>query len=228
MNRFAIVALAATIGLAACSKNDPAGQAGAGGPKAGQLQNTARVVQVVPAGAYTYIEAMGETGERVWMAGAQIDAKPGDSIQWGNYSMMQNFEAKSLGRKFDRILFVEAWSTGGASSAKVTAHGTAPAGMPAGHPVASGGMPAGHAPAAAAGGGANSGLVKSATNAGGYTYIEVQQGNGTVWVAAPETQVKAGDKVSWDGGAVMSNFTAKSLNRTFDQIVFAGGVNVVR
>jgi plastocyanin len=230
MNRFAILALSALVGLAACSKKDePAAHGVPGHPGAAagqQLTNTARVVQVLQAGSYTYIEAMGETGERVWMAGAQLDAKPGDSIQWGRYSTMQGFEAKSLGRKFDRILFVEAWSTGGASSAKVAAHGA----MPAGAAMPAAGMPAGH-PAPAAGapasGGGNSGQVKSATSAGGYSYLEVQQGNGAVWLAVPETKVKAGDKVSWDGGSVMHNFTAKSLGRTFNEIVFAGGVTVV-
>lgn len=228
MNRFAILALSALVGLTACSKKDEPAAAHSSAA-AGQLQNTARVIQVLQAGAYTYLEAMGETGERVWMAGAQLDAKPGDSIQWGRYSTMQGFEAKSLGRKFDRILFVEAWSTGGTSSAKVAAHGAMPTGAAAVATV--GGMPVGHpAPVASApgAGGSNSGLVKSATSAGGYSYLEVQQGNGAVWLAVPETQVKAGDKVSWDGGSVMNNFTAKSINRTFDQIVFAGGVSVVK
>ena len=45
--------------------------------------------------------------------------------------------------------------------------------------------------------------------------------------AAPEMTVKTGDKVSWDGGAVMQNFTAKALGRTFDSIIFAGKVSVV-
>jgi hypothetical protein len=77
-------------------------------------------------------------------------------------------------------------------------------------------------------GGQNSGIVKSSQTVAGYTYVEVQQGAGSVWIAGPETQVKVGDKVAWDGGAVMNNFTAKSLNRTFDKIVFAGGIAVVK
>lgn len=220
--RLAIIALSVTVALAACSKKEePVAQSA---PAAAQFQNHARVLQVAEAGGYTYLEVMGETGERVWMAGAPIKAKAGDSISFGQYSIMQNFESKTLNKKFDRIVFVESWSVGGAPVAKVAAHGTAPQG-------AAGAVPPGHPPmggAAAPVAGQNSGVVKTAQSAGGYTYVEVQQANGTLWIAAPETPVKVGDKVNWDGGAVMSNFTAKSLNRTFDKIVFAGGIAVVK
>ena len=73
-----------------------------------------------------------------------------------------------------------------------------------------------------------SGVVKSSTTAGGYTYLEVDQDGKSVWIAAPETTVKVGDTVRWSGGMTMRNFTAKSLDRTFDQIVFSGGVSVVQ
>lgn len=237
MKRILILALVASLGLAACGKKEEAPKA-----PAANLVNAARVLQVVPAGTYTYVEAMGETGEKVWMAGAAIDVKPGDNIAFGNYSMMSNYQSKTLNRTFDRVLFVEAWSTGKAQTA-VAQHGTMPAGanpggmatqLPGGHPPMAGGMPGGHppmaggAPGAAPAGGGNSGVVKSAQNAGGYSYVEVQQGSGSVWVAAPETKVKAGDKITWDGGMVMNNFNAKSLNRTFDAIVFAGGIKVVQ
>jgi hypothetical protein len=227
--RLALVALAVSLALAACSKKE---EPVAAAPANAQFQNHARVLQVAEAGGYTYLEVMGETGERVWLAGAPIKAKAGDSVSFGQYSVLQNFESKALNRKFDRIVFVEAWSVGGAPAAKVAAHGTVPPGapgasgaLPPGHPPM-GAAPMGNAPMAA--GGQNSGVVKTAQTAGGYTYVEVQQGAGTMWIAGPETQVKVGDKVAWDGGAVMSNFTAKSLNRTFDKIVFAGGIAVVK
>lgn len=234
MKRTLILALIASLGLGACSKKDePAAQApGQPGMAAvGQMQNQGRVIQVLQAGTYTYVEALVGNGEKVWMAGAHLDVKAGDPIQWGNASLMQNYQSKTLNRSFDRLLFVEAWSNGSGGPATVAAHGTMPNGAAGGHPPMAG-APAGHppmgnAPAAAVGGG-NSGVVKSTTNAGGYSYVEVQQGSGTIWVAAPETTVKVGDKVSWDGGSVMQNFTARSLNRTFDQIVFAGGLNVVK
>lgn len=234
MKRVAILALSISLGLAACSKKEePVIQTG-------QFQNHARVLQVVQGGGYTYMEAMGETGEKIWMAGAPVEAKAGDSVSFGQYNVMQNFQSKALNRTFDKIVFVEAWAVGG-KAAKVGQHGTMPpggaaggmaGGLPAGHPPMAG-APAGHppmgnAPAGAPAGGGNSGVVKTASNAGGYSYVEVQQGSGTIWIAAPETQVKVGDKVSWEGGAVMQNFSARSLNRTFDQITFAGSLSVVK
>jgi len=34
--------------------------------------------------------------------------KPGDRIQWQGGSEMRNFNAKSLGRSFDRVVFASA------------------------------------------------------------------------------------------------------------------------
>lgn len=220
-----ILVLVASLGLAACSKKEePIGQAP--GMAVGQMQNAGRVIQVIQAGTYTYVEAEVGGGEKLWMAGAHIEVKQGDTIQWGQGGMMQNFVAKSLNRTFERILFVESWAAGGKAAA-VAAHGSMQ-----GAQQMVGQMPGGHPPmgnmGGAAQGGANSGVVKSVANAGGYSYVEVQQGSGSLWIAAPETQVKVGDKVTWDGGSLMQNFTARSLNRTFDQIVFAGGVSVVK
>lgn len=65
-------------------------------------------------------------------------------------------------------------------------------------------------------------------NAAGYTYLEVDQGGTTTWIAVPETQVKAGDTVTWGEGMVMEKFNAKALNKVLDRIVFAGGVTVVK
>lgn len=81
-------------------------------------------------------------------------------------------------------------------------------------------------PAAAAAG--ESGEVIKVDNAGGYSYVRVRNASGEKWLAAPLTAVAAGDKVNWQGGAEMHNFNSKSLNRSFDKIVFVGGLDVTR
>jgi hypothetical protein len=53
-----------------------------------------------------------------------------------------------------------------------------------------------------------------------YTYLQVSRGKGAVWIAAYKNDIKKGDTVRYSNGAVMTNFTSKSLNRTFDEIVF--------
>ena len=77
---------------------------------------------------------------------------------------------------------------------------------------------------AGARGPSNIGIVESKQDAGGYTYIEVDQDGQLAWLAVPQTRVSVGDRVEWSGGSVMTNFTSNSLGRTFDQIIFAGGV----
>lgn len=229
MKRLLLVVLFASIGLAACSKKaeDTAASAPVVAPAAAPAAaaqtaaapNSGKVLQTLQAGGYTYAEVE-SGGKKVWIAGGPIQIKEGDSVQWGDYAEMRNFESKSLGRTFEQILFVNSWGPVGGASAQVAPHGTMPANQ-AGAPAAA------SAQQANAGSAANQGEVKSVKAAGGYSYLEINQGGTIVWVAAPETDVKAGDKVRWDGGSVMQNFTAKSLGRTFDSIIFAGSVSKI-
>jgi hypothetical protein len=68
-----------------------------------------------------------------------------------------------------------------------------------------------------------SGKVVETMNAGGYTYVCVEKKGKKTWVAVPEMKVTVGSKMSFQPGSVMPNFTSKTLNRTFDSIVFSGG-----
>ncbi len=81
------------------------------------------------------------------------------------------------------------------------------------------------APVAAAKLGPNEGLVTSSVNAGGYTYVEIDQNGKTLWLAGPQSNLQQGSKISWGQGAVMSNFTSKTLNRTFNEIMFVSAFN---
>lgn len=98
--------------------------------------------------------------------------------------------------------------------------GHPPAGMPSGQPQASGQAP-GVASAIASG---NHGTVVSVQQAGGYTYIEVDSGGQTRWLASSPVRLAPGDEVRWGDSAVMRNFTSKSLGRTFDELLFVSGV----
>ncbi len=76
---------------------------------------------------------------------------------------------------------------------------------------------------------AGEGTVVSSLNTDMYSYIEVTQADKNLWIAGPKVSVKAGDKVQFPEGAMMSNFQSKQLQRTFpsvmfvQQIVVAGG-----
>lgn len=248
MNRTLLLALMAALAASACSPKTedsaapaaqtsapaatpavtPAATPAAAPAAVSASPNKGKVVQIQEAGIYTYAEV--DTGnQKLWIAGGHIDAKVGDTVQWGGYSEMYNFTSKALNRTFDQILFVNSWGPEGAAMESVKPHGTPPAqtGMGDHAPMA------GHPPMAAGGqmpmmAGANSGKVKTVATAGGYSYLEVDQGGTMVWLAAPEFQVKEGENVQWASGMTMRNFDAKSLNRVFDEIVFVESASVIR
>ncbi len=71
-----------------------------------------------------------------------------------------------------------------------------------------------------------SGMVLETTNASRYTYVLVNSGAATNWVAGPAFEVKVGDRVSVDGGMLAKNFTSKTLGRKFDELYMAGSIKV--
>jgi len=73
----------------------------------------------------------------------------------------------------------------------------------------------------------NRGKVLNVQNAAGYSYIEIERASGAnLWLAVPETRVNVEDTVSWQDGSMMQNFTSKTLDRTFPEILFASSVTI--
>lgn len=68
------------------------------------------------------------------------------------------------------------------------------------------------------------GKVVETMDAGGYTYIAVERDGKKKWIAVPRCVVKVGEEVQVQPGLEMGQFTSKSLNRTFDNILFSGGL----
>jgi hypothetical protein len=69
-----------------------------------------------------------------------------------------------------------------------------------------------------------SGKVVETMNSGGYTYVSIENSGKRTWVAIPATAVKVGQEVTCQPGMEMKNFTSKTLNRTFESIIFSGGI----
>lgn len=115
---------------------------------------------------------------------------------------------KQLKNVFAACVLILAYSTGYAAPQK-----TAPLPTPPAHANA----PAEHEPSSI------SGKVVETMNAGGYTYVCLEKNGKKTWVAAPETNATVGQKMEFQPGAEMKNFTSKTLNRTFDSITFSGG-----
>jgi hypothetical protein len=68
------------------------------------------------------------------------------------------------------------------------------------------------------------GTVLETFDAAGYTYLKLDVQGQETWLATRPLTVSAGDKVEYSGGNEMTNFYSKSLDRTFDSILFADSV----
>lgn len=68
------------------------------------------------------------------------------------------------------------------------------------------------------------GTVVETFNSGGYTYLQVDNGQNKVWAAIGQTQVENGQEISLANGPVMKDFHSPSLNRTFPEIIFSSGM----
>jgi hypothetical protein len=96
---------------------------------------------------------------------------------------------------------------------------TAPAGKEGAQPAEAGKEAA--SPAAAL-----KGKVAETMDASGYTYVRLDDGSGKeIWAAVPKADLKVGEEVTLQGGSVMENFNSKTLNKTFEKIIFATGVS---
>jgi len=70
----------------------------------------------------------------------------------------------------------------------------------------------------------SNGMVIETMDSAGYTYLLIDSGTEKTWVAIPETTIEKGTKVIYKPGMVMKNFFSKTLNRTFDSIIFSPGL----
>jgi nucleoid-associated protein YgaU len=72
------------------------------------------------------------------------------------------------------------------------------------------------------------GKVLQVVDAGEYTYMEVEEKGAKIWVAAIKVKVDKGDTVEFPDSKPMENFQSKTLKRTFDKIIFADALKVVK
>ena len=125
------------------------------------------------------------------------------------------------------LLLVFAALTAMGCKKKQEAPKAAPQGAMPAMPGAPGGDPhAGLKPQEIPAGVGHKGKVIETMNATPYTYVQVEENGQKIWVAVMETKVKPGDVVEFPDSPPMQNFKSKSLNRTFDKIIFAPGLRI--
>ncbi|MEO8330899.1 MAG: hypothetical protein ABI479_00575 [Gallionella sp.] len=74
----------------------------------------------------------------------------------------------------------------------------------------------------------NKGKVLDVIDTSMYTYLQVSGDKGPIWLAASKTSVAKGANIGYGTGATMTNFHSKSLNRTFETIIFIDKVEVLK
>lgn len=68
------------------------------------------------------------------------------------------------------------------------------------------------------------GTVLETMDSGGYTYLQIQTEDGAKpWIAIPASKVVKGQRITLLAGTEMGTFNSKTLNRTFDSIIFSPG-----
>ena len=71
----------------------------------------------------------------------------------------------------------------------------------------------------------NAGKVIEVIQTGAYTYLKVSGEAGARWIAAPKGDYKTGDAIHYSRGLTMTGFHSRSLQRTFDEILFVERVD---
>jgi hypothetical protein len=179
-----------------------------------------KVVETMDAKGYTYI-CLEKDGRKGWSAVPTVSVKVGEEIELVPGTDMGEFTSTSLKRTFDNIHFSPGIKgTDGKyriDEAPKDAEAEKPA-LPAGHPAV---KPQAAAETTAA---PITGKVVETMDAGGYSYVALEKDGKKTWVAVPAMKVRVGDQLSFLPGSEMPNFTSKSLNRTFEKIIFSNGL----
>ncbi len=203
-----------TKALPAPSKKETAADAGKEAKAPEKPLVEGKVVETMNAGGYTYM-LLEKDGRKGWVAVPNLKVTVGQEVKLNPGMEMGKFTSKSLNRTFDQIVFTNAPPTSEKKQAPKTGETAA---KPAGHEAMPGqagaeGMP-----------GNLSGKVVETMDSGGYSYICIEKNGKKTWAAVPVTKVAVGDEIELQPGMPMPNFKSKALNRTFENIIFSGGL----
>ena len=70
----------------------------------------------------------------------------------------------------------------------------------------------------------NYGTVKAVRHASMYTYIQVVNDQGMMWLAGPKTELQLNENIRFSKGVSMSNFYSKELQQSFPMILFVSKI----
>ncbi|MCB2219981.1 MAG: hypothetical protein KQI35_06255 [Bacteroidetes bacterium] len=67
-------------------------------------------------------------------------------------------------------------------------------------------------------------LVEEVLQTTSYTYLHVRERDKSQWLAVPKINAQVGEEYFYQGGNVMTDFRSATLSRTFDSLLFLGGI----
>jgi len=70
----------------------------------------------------------------------------------------------------------------------------------------------------------NHGTVKAVQHASMYTYVQVVNDTGAMWLAGPKSELSINDNIRFSKGVSMSNFYSKELQRSFPLVLFVSNI----
>ena len=68
------------------------------------------------------------------------------------------------------------------------------------------------------------GKVLEVVAAGSFIFILLDRGEQQIWATVPAVEVKVGEEVTLLNANIFNNFRSKSMNRSFDELIFATGI----
>lgn len=69
-----------------------------------------------------------------------------------------------------------------------------------------------------------SGKVLEILDGGNFIFVLIDRGDEQTWATMPATEIKVGENISLDNATQFGKFYSKSLDRTFDSLIFASAV----
>lgn len=197
-----------TAGSTAIPAPSPTAAPAASAPSANP--NKGSVAEVIQAGRYSYISVDSGSGTR-WFAVPSAELKVGQKVEVLNAMEVKNYNAKSLNRTFESIYFSDKLSV---TTAVKDAKG-APSGHSSVGKLAYPGVKK-----------TVSGKVAEVVVGGEFDFLFIETSSGKIWVALPAgAAAQVGQDLSFLPGEEIIGFTSGKVNRTFERIVFTGGVD---
>jgi hypothetical protein len=165
------------------------------------------VDSVIQTKAYSYMkvrEVYNGKDSLQWMALPLFNPKVGEVFYFDGGLQMGEFHSKELDRTFDQINFIGYLSTSLEVSEKTIVPkpviDTIPIDAP---PVL-----------------LHTVLVKEVIQAGGYTYLRVDEEGKEEWIAIVKQQANPGEYYTYEDATPMKQFKSRELERTFDEVLF--------